>query len=48
MGIWLEVLVEQDGQLKGWVFQGKGGYRIRVQDLDYGFQEVLRELRVGG
>ena len=45
---WLEVLMEQYGRLEGWVFRGKGGERLRIQDLDEGFQEVLRELQAGG
>ena len=48
VGIWLDLLVEQDGQLEGWFLQREGGERLRIQDLDEGFQEVLRELQAIG
>ena len=48
MGGWLELLVEQYGKLEGWVLQRKGGERLMIQDLYEGFQEVLKELQVGG
>ena len=47
VGRWLEVLVEQHGRFEGWVFQGKGRERTRIQEYE-GFQEVLRYLQAGG
>ena len=48
VGRWLEVLVEEDGRLKGWVFQREGEERQIIQDLDEGFKERRIELQAGG
>ena len=34
--------------MEGWGFHREGGYRTRIQDLDEGFQEGLRELQARG
>ena len=44
----LEMLVEQDELLKGCVFQGKIVKRLRIQNLDDGFQEGFRVFQAGG
>ena len=38
------MMVEDDGQLEGQLFQREGGESLRIQDLDDGFQEVFRKL----
>ena len=43
-GRWSEMMVEDDGQLEGQLFQREGGESLRIQDLDDGFQEVFRKL----
>ena len=48
VGIWLEVLVEEDGKLEGWVFQIEGGERLRIHDKEEGFKEGFRELHAIG
>ena len=42
------MLVEEDGRLKGWVFQREGEERQIIEDLDEGFKEGRRELQAGG
>ena len=48
VGRWLELLVEEDGWLEGWVFQREGGERLMILYLyevfQEGFQEGLREV----
>ena len=48
VGGWLEMLLEEDVRLEGWVFQREGGERLIIQDLDEGFQEGLGGLQAGG
>ena len=41
VGIWLEIVVEEDTLLEGCVFQSNGLERMEIQDLDEEFQEGL-------
>ena len=34
VGIFLEVVMEEDKRLEGWVCHGNEGYRMGIQDLD--------------
>ena len=46
VGRWIDVLVEEDRRLEGWMFQREGGERICIQYLEEVFYEALRELQV--
>ena len=44
---WLDILVEGEGRVGGWVFQHTGGERMNIHDLDEYFQEAIRYLQAG-
>ena len=45
MGIWLYVLVYDEIQLEGWIFQREGGKRMGIQYLEESFNDASRELQ---
>ena len=48
VGRLLEVLVDENSILEGWVFQREVGERMGIQYLEEGFCEALRELQERG
>ena len=44
VGRWLEILVEGDTRMEGWIFQHKGRGQMNIHDMDEGFKEALREI----
>ena len=35
VGRWLEILVEGDTRMEGWIFQHKGREQMNIHDMDY-------------
>ena len=44
LGRWLEILVEEEGITEAWVFQHREGGRMKISDMDEGFQQRLRRV----
>ena len=44
----LEVLLKEYDRMEGWLLQHKGGERMRIQDIDQGFQEASTKVQERG
>ena len=43
VGRWLEIMVEEEGRTEDWMFQNREGNRVKISDMDKGFQQMLRK-----
>ena len=39
-------MVKEEGINEGWVFQHREGYRMKISDVDKGFQQGLRRVHL--
>ena len=37
-------MVEEEEKTEGWVFQRREGHRMKISDMDEGFEQVLRRV----